>query len=242
MTSPIENISKHNKKFNLKFNKKNHSYTILDAIELDSVTTRLKDFFPFDAEKVAREVAARRGVPHELILEDWKRIRENGTHIHALAEKLCNGNKLCSEELDKVKHVVQFLEDHSHFKILGCEVTIFSKKHKLAGTVDLILLNNKNNKLYILDWKTSNNEIEKDQYWDMAKGKLKELPHNKFYQYSLQVAVYMSILKQEYGIEIHDSLLVHLRDNQTYRVIEPTDLLMYVQEVSNKKTIKKITQ
>jgi len=235
MRNTIEKISKHNKEFNLKFDEDNHRYTILKDIKLESVTTRLKDFFPFDAEKVAREVAARRGVPHELILENWEKIRDNGTHTHLLAEKLCNGNKLCAEDLAKVKHVIQFLEDHPHFKILGCEIIIFSKKHKLAGTVDLILLNNKNSKLYILDWKTSNKEIEKDQYWDMAKGKLKELPHNKFYQYSLQVAVYMAILKLEYGIEVYDSLLIHLKNDQTYRVIEPTDLLMYVQEVLIKK-------
>ena len=235
MISTIEKISKHNKEFNLKFDEDNHRYTILNDIKLDSVTTRLKDFFPFDAEKVAREVAARRGVSHKRILEDWNKIRDNGTHTHLLAEKLCNGNKLCAEDLAKVKHVIQFLEDHPHFKILGCEIIIFSKKHKLAGTVDLILLNNKNSKLYILDWKTSNKEIEKDEYWNMAKGKLKELPHNKFYQYSLQVAVYTSILKQEYDIEVYDSLLVHLKDDQTYRVIEPTDLLMYVHEVLIKK-------
>ncbi|MEK6828038.1 MAG: PD-(D/E)XK nuclease family protein [Nanoarchaeota archaeon] len=235
MRNTIEKISKHNKEFNLKFDEDNHRYTILKDIQLDSVTTRLKDFFPFDAEKVAREVAARRGVNHKQILEDWEKIRDNGTHTHFLAEKLCNGNKLCAEDLAKVKHVIQFLEDHPHFKILGCEIIIFSKKHKLAGIVDLILLNNKNSKLYILDWKTSNKEIEKDQYWDMAKGKLKELPHNKFYQYSLQVAVYMAILKLEYGIEVYDSLLIHLKNDQTYRVIEPTDLLMYVQEVLIKK-------
>ena len=235
MINPINIISKHNQKFNLKFDEENHRYTILDDLELDSVTTRLKDFFPFDAEKVAREVAVRRGIHHKIILEDWEKIRDNGTHTHFLAEKLCNGNQLNAKELAKVKHVMQFLEDYNHFEILGCEVIIFSKKHKLAGTVDLILLNKKNNKLYILDWKTSNKEIEKDEYWGMAKDKLKELPHNKFYQYSLQVAVYMFILKQEYGIEVYDSLLVHLKDDQTYRVIEPTDLLMYAQEILIKK-------
>ena len=227
----IKKILEHNKKCNLQFDEKNHIYTIDGDIELESVTTKLKDFFPFDAEKVAMKVADFKGIPYEMVLEDWKRIRENGTHTHLLAERLCNGNKLCAEELSKVKHVVQFLEDHPHFKILGCEVIIFSKKYKVAGTVDIMLLNKDNNKLYILDWKTSSKEIEKDQYWEMAKGVLSDIPHNKFHNYSMQISIYMMILKEEYGIEVYNGLLVHLRDNMTYRVIEPTDLLMYVQEV-----------
>jgi len=48
------------------------------------------------------------------------------------------------EELEKVKHVAQFLADHPHFKILGCEIRLFSRKYKAAGTVDLMLLNEEN--------------------------------------------------------------------------------------------------
>ena len=51
----------------------------------------------------------------------------------------------------------------------------------------------------------------------------------------MKAAAYSHILKQEYGIEVYDSLLVHLRDDQTYRVIEPTDLLMFAEEVLGKE-------
>ena len=232
--NPFKKIKEHNKKHNLKFDEENHAYTILDGIKLDSVTTRLKDFFPFDAKEIAKKVGEIRGIEPEAILEDWERIRENGTHTHFLAEKLCNGDKLCTEELEKVKHVALFLADHPHFKILGSEIRVFSRKYKAAGTVDIMLLNEENDKLYLLDWKTSSKEIEKEQCWENAKGVLKDLPHNKFYQYSMQVAVYTYILKQEYGIQVYDSLLVHLRDDQTYRVIEPTDLLMFAEDVLKK--------
>ena len=229
--NPIQAIRDHNKKHNLHFDAEKHKYTIEENLELESVTTRLKEFFPFDAEKIARNLAEMRGVPHETILEDWKKIAENGTLTHELAEKYCKGDKLCTEELEKVKPVVDFLQNHPNFEVLGCEVIVFSKKYKIAGTVDLMLRNKDNNKLYLLDWKTSKKEIERDEYWDMAQGKLKELPHNKFHQYSMQIALYMLILKLEYNIIIHDSLLVHLRDDKTYRVIEPTDLIVYAHEV-----------
>ena len=63
---------------------------------------------------------------------DWKRIRENGTQTHVLAEKLCNGDKLCTEELEKVKHVSLFLEEHPQFdmskttsqRLVECSVSV----------------------------------------------------------------------------------------------------------------------
>jgi len=228
---PVMIIRNHNSNHNLVFNKELHKYTIEDGVELTSVTTKLKDYFPFESEKIAKELSEIRGIPVESILEDWKKTADNGTAVHELAERYCKGEKLTQEELDKIKHVTNFIQDHPNFEILGCEVIVFSKKHSTAGTVDLMLKNKDNGKLYLLDWKTSNKEIEREEHWSMAKGKLNEIPHNKFHQYSMQVAMYMLILKLEYGIVIHDSIIVHLRDDKTYRVIEPTDLIVYAHEV-----------
>lgn len=229
--NPAKKVLEHNKKHNLLFDEDNHIYTILDGIKLDSVTTRLKEFFPFDAKKIAEKLAEQRGTDPEIILDDWTRIRDNGSYTHLLAEKLCNGEKLSPSELENVNHVVQFLKDYPNFKILGTELRVFSQKYGIAGTVDLMLLNKDNNKIYLLDWKTSSKEIDKESYWDMAKGVLNELPHNKFYQYSMQVSIYSFILKEEYDIDVYDSLLVHLRDDKTYKVIEPSDLLMFAEDV-----------
>jgi len=229
--NPIKLILSHNKKNNLKFDEKNHKYTILDDIKLESVTTKLKKFFPFDAVKIAKRLAELRGIHHNDILDEWERIRDNGSYIHLLAEKICNGNKLSTVEQNKVKHVMQFIKDHPHFEILGSELRVFSKKYKVAGTIDLVLLNKENNKLYFLDWKTSIKDIVKNDYWEMAKGKLKELPANKYHKYFLQVAIYMFIAKLEYGIEIYDSMLIHLREDLTYKILEPIDLLLFAEDV-----------
>jgi len=229
--NPVLKIKRRNKKCGLHFDEKKHKYTIKSGVELESVTTRLEQFFPFDAKQIANKLSEMRGTPARLILKDWKRMRDNGTKVHKLAEKYCNGKKLRRQELEQIKHVTQFLEEHPQFEILGSEIMVFSEKFKIAGTVDLVLRHKDKDKIHILDWKMSNKEIDKDLHWENAKGLLCELPHNKFHQYSMQVAVYMAILKHDYSIEPYDAMVVHLRNDMSYRVIEPTDLTIYAQDV-----------
>ena len=64
-----------------------------------------------------------------------------------------------------------------------------------------------------------------------------EIPNNKFYKYSLQLAVYMLILKEEYGIEIYDAFMVHLRNDGSYLKIEPIGMLYEGQMLLDEKAI-----
>ena len=218
----VKKIHEHNRKHNLCFDEKSHTYTI-DGCDLDSVTTRLKKYFPFDKENIAKEVAIRRGITYQEVLASWERNRDAGSVMHALAEKFSRGDSLNSYELAKVQHVVGFFKDHPNLEVLGCEVPIFSKRFKIAGTVDLILRDK--DKVHILDWKTANREILKDDYWEDAVGL--DIPHNNYYKYSLQVSTYAAILKEEYGISVVDSMLVHLRNDLSYNKIPAEDLGMY---------------
>jgi len=60
----------------------------------------------------------------------------------------------------------------------------------------------------------------------MAKRPFNTIPKNKFYQYSLQIWTYNTILKEEYGIQIWDSLVIHLKnDYKSYVKIEPITML-----------------
>tara|TARA_Y100000310_G_scaffold96633_1_gene94383 strand:+ start:5365 stop:6087 length:723 start_codon:yes stop_codon:yes gene_type:complete len=228
---PIKTIQEINSKHNLKFNEAAHRYTIENSFVLESVTTKLKNFFPFDAKKVSQIIAEQRGVTPETIIQEWNQIRDNGTRVHLLAERFCNKEELTESEKEEIKHVIQFFEDNPHFEVLGSEVRVFSKKYVVAGTVDLMLRNIKDNKVYLLDWKTSAKEIECEKHWEMARGLLSEIPHNKYHNYSMQLSVYTKILKETYNIDVQDTILVHLRDNLTYRLIEPVDLFIYAEIV-----------
>ncbi len=215
-----ETILKHNEKYNLRFIKKTHQYFIQNNLELISVTKKKELYFPFEKDKISRELALKNFSSQEEILSNWSLLAEYGSYIHDLADKYVNNLPLTKIELNQINHIINFFKENSNFEIIASEIKIFSLKYKIAGTIDLILRDKNNNKIYTLDWKTSQKEIEKNDIWQMAKYPFKTIPNNKFYQYSLQIWVYNLILKEEYGIEVYDSLIIHLKnDSNSYRLI-----------------------
>lgn len=231
MDDIIKKINEHNQKNNLIFDEKCHQYTILDGIVLESVTTKLSKFFPFDAQAISKKVADIRGISQEEVKAEWKKTADDGTEVHLLAEKYCLGHKLSETELNKIKHAILFFNHNSQLEILGCEVKIFSKKHKVAGTVDLIVRNKENNRVYLLDYKTCNKDINKNECFQMAQGHLKEFANNKYYNYSMQLSVYSFIMREEYEITVDNSLLVHLKRDDSYKIVATEDMRGYVKAV-----------
>lgn len=233
MSSIQEKIVRHNEKFKLKFIEESHEYFIEDNKKLLSVTTKISQFFPFNQKKISREVAMKNWTCEDEVLEEWKILRDNGSYIHQLAEKYCKDDKLTEDEKQKIQHVINFFKENLDYEIVASEIQMFSKKYNVAGTVDLIVKDKKNKRLYIVDWKTSRKEIDKNQIFSMAKRPFEHLPNNKFYLYSMQLACYVTILKEEYGIEVWDSYIVHLRYDGTYSIIEPVNLLYEAEELLN---------
>lgn len=224
-----EKILNHNQKFNLIFLEEEHKYFIEENLELESVTTRISRYFPFNQKKVSRDVAMRNWTTEEEVLDEWEVLRNNGSYVHDLADKFCTNQKLDDRELEVIKNVKQFFEDHKDYEIVASEIRIFSKKFGVAGTVDIILREKSTDRIYLLDWKTSRKEISKNDIFSMAKEPFETLPNNKFNIYSLQLSVYSKILEEEYGIVVWDSFIVHLKMDGTYKVITPMNLFYEAQ-------------
>ena len=111
----------------------------------------------------------------------WKQEREKaaslGTEVHSLIEQFCKkslgmdvpavgpvspkANALYSKWFDWA--------NETHFEPLTVESAVFSRKHRYAGTVDLLAL--VNDKLTVLDWKCS-----KAVY---AQGRLQNIAYRK---------------------------------------------------------------
>jgi hypothetical protein len=214
-------ITAHNKINRLVFDAKRHKYYVKGE-EYESVTQRINRFFVFDAQKTLRIIAEKNWVLEEDVMNHWNHLRDRGSMIHELAENYCRGLVLNEEEREIVKHVIAFLED-SDYEIIATEKKIFSKKYKIAGTIDLILKTG--DRIYLLDWKTSKKEIKSNSYFQMAKPPFNEIPNNKFHVYSLQLATYIEILKEEYNVDVWDSLIVHLKDDGSYLLVEPLTML-----------------
>ena len=97
------------------------------------------------------------------------------------------------------------------------ELKVFSKKWRLAGTIDqpFLMWDEKQQKVLFLigDWKT-NKEFRSD---DHPKGRYKKLLHpfshlweNHLNEYSIQVSLYRLILEDEIGLETNGGFLCHI--------------------------------
>lgn len=204
---------------NFKFYADEHKYFYEDQ-EYISATTLVGQFHePFDKEGKSLKVAVREGRPQQEVLDEWQHkndvANEIGTFTHEWIEDYFNGIwRELPTDPDYIHRINKFnniyCKDIHKLQFVGAELRVFSKKYKIAGTIDGLFLYN--NKLFIIDWKT-NKKFTHDAHED---GKWQTLlpPFNNFYknhhnEYSLQISLYSLILK-ECGIDVSGGYLVHI--------------------------------
>ncbi len=222
------------------FNESAHTYHF-EGVKYDSVTTFLKRFkIPFDREYWAGKKASELGVDISEIKNDWQNkadvANELGTKVHKWIEEFWAGeNPAMPEEEDVRERVQKFLELHSERFLdlvpLQPELKVFSKKWRLAGTVDqpFLMWDKKQNKLLFLigDWKT-NKDFKHDKH---PKGRFKKLLHpfadlyeNSHNEYSIQISLYRLIIEEETGLETHGGFLCHIGPEDKPKLYPVKDL------------------
>ena len=210
---------------NFTFHEESHVYRYAGK-KYDSVTTFLKVFkVPFDREYWSKRKADERGVDVSVVLNEWQTkgdvSRSLGTDVHKFIEDFWMGkNPEIPEDLDVRDRVLKFMDVYNKrlhkLTPLKSELKIFSKKWRLAGTIDqpLLLWDQLNEKVHLIigDWKT-NGEFKDDKH---PKGRFKKLlrPFHNLYEndhneYSIQISLYRLIL-EEIGIETESGFLLHL--------------------------------
>ena len=223
MTEKVENqIILKNKKEKLMFNEKEHEY-LLGTTKLNSVTTFLGKVFPFDVKKAARKVAEKHWISEEEVLQNWKEITLRGSFIHHLIEEHCQGKEISDDEKEFIQGALLFFSENPQYKIVGIETRLFSKEYLLGGTADLILQDIETGKLILADWKTSIKPINEKDIFGYALNPISHIPNNKYYKYSMQMAIYQVILKKTYNIDIFETILIHII-NQDYKIISGKNL------------------
>lgn len=225
---------------NFVFEEGAHVYKYRD-IQFDSVTTLLKKFKePFNRDYWIKEKARQRGVDPSVIANEWteagNKATKLGSKVHKWIEDFWSGeNPELPEDPDLLERVNKFKEIYeSKFRNLiplKSELKIFSKKWRIAGTIDQPFLmwdESRNKMIFIIgDWKT-NKEFKSD---DHPKGRYKKLlrPFNTLYEnhhneYSIQISMYRLILEEELGIETESGFLVHIGPEEPARIYPAKDL------------------
>jgi len=223
---------------NFKFDPKYHKYTY-NGFPMESVTRFLNKFHvAFDQELWSNRKADEAGVPVEWVLKDWKDrndyANEIGSATHEWIENYFNqkwqplpNNKDIIHRINKFNKI--FAKQLYKLEPVKFEVRVFSKKWKIAGTIDSLFLYR--GKLYILDWKT-NGKFTHDEH---REGKYEKLltPLTDYYknhhnEYSIQLSLY-SIILEEWGFEIGGAYIVHIgpdeEDAKIYQVVDMREKL-----------------
>lgn len=212
----------------LKFDEDSHTYSVNGKV-LKSVTEVVKTFFPFDEDKIAGIVSRKTGFEVDYIKKQWESKRNiacsKGNFYHDAAEGYFYGKALPDDSYGA--QIKQFFEDHSFLNKSDAELKVFSEELGIAGTIDLIM--EKDDELYIFDWKTSK-EIKMESDWFGLK------PANKlmdcsYVHYSLQLSLYRFILEKYYGKKVVYTGLIHLNESGKYQLLQTTYLKKEIKEM-----------
>ena len=194
---------------------------------MTSVTTAVSGCFPrFDRDgSIAAKCAEREGVSVPEIRKQWRRSGELGTLVHNSLEAYIwgydvtpFGDSVTDSELAWLS--LRIAAGQSLFSsallslanVLYTELTVYSSKYSVAGTVDLVVFNPETGALDLYDWKTSKNIMaEGVTFGKRGFGRLAHLPDTNFYHYALQLSIYRWILEQA-GFKVGDLAVIHLSD------------------------------
>lgn len=222
-----------------------------------SVTTVLGMLEPeFDAEEIALAISMQdpskkkeqyQNMSQEEILAEWKRINneanEYGTEVHEIMERYLLADKIYIPKTDYEREIIlKFQEIDPMTKgIIYPETILFSEKHKLAGTSDIVEMCD--DYFNIWDWKTNKefNFISKYGHW--LKKPVSHLSDCQYNVYSLQLSIYAYMLQLETKKKVGRLGVFYLNPKTNkfelipipYLGLEAKAVLDYWCEINNKK-------
>ena len=182
-----------------------HEYRLGERV-LTSCTSWLKDYKePFDAARIARSLALRRGCSDQEILAEWERAGWVGTWTHEFIEHYYNGRPGYTERDDAEVQLRygKFLQLHAArlhaFEPVGQEVRVFHEALGVCGTLDYLGWHKAKQELWVLDWKTSKKiGTDQDSQYRRMFGPFADLWDHEHNVYSLQISLYRLMLEAQF--------------------------------------------
>ena len=219
---------------NFVFEAEQHVYTYNEDVYI-SVTQFIAQFHnKFDSDGKSKSKAKQLGVSQEYVLEYWKEIntRANfiGTAVHKWIENYYNGEyqelPVDMDIIDRInKFNIIYATDLYKLTPVKFEQKMFSKKWKIAGTIDALFLYNGN--LIILDFKTNKEFNFVNKYGDKLIGPFEGLENSHINMYSIQISLYVLLLR-EIGLYVKVGYLLYIGPNEPakiHRCIDYTEKL-----------------
>jgi ATP-dependent exoDNAse (exonuclease V) beta subunit len=145
------------------------------------------------------------------------------------------------EEIDEAsvewKYFLDFVEATPQLIPYRTEWSIYDKKLKLAGQIDMVYFNPDDGTISIYDWKRAKDIQMSNNFNKFATNStISHIPDTNFWHYSLQLNTYKAILERNYGLKVRELFLVKLHPNnkfETFEIIKCADLTGEINELFN---------
>ena len=197
-----------------------HKYLLASApdIEFKSVTGVVGEYFkPFDKDAIAHKLISSykkyKGMDPEELIRKWDAAAEHGTKVHKEIESFILNHEAPAEP--KAKRAVDWLEKYqdNDDKEIYPEIIVYSRDLRIAGSIDLVILDKGSNSYEIFDWKTAK-EIDKQSFNNKmgTHSITRQLMDCRFVHYSLQLSFYRYIMETYYGLKVDKHTIAHLTD------------------------------
>ena len=216
----------------------------------------------FDSETISQQVANKRGINQQEVLEEWR--IENlhstikGSFIHEFAQSLWEGKEYVFDyskvpkeiDIDRLKsdinklipQAINFYNDYKDmYELIGCEIYLGDEDFDECGATDQILYNKYTGGIAIIDYKT-NKEIKRESY----KHKKMLIPLNKFddcnhVHYSLQLSGYKFKFEKNTKLKVDETFIVYFNINaDNYEIIEPLNMEKEIKKILELRRINKM--
>jgi hypothetical protein len=195
-----------------------------------SVTTVLSMLeHHFDSDAVAEAIANQDdekkkpeyvGMTKQQILDEWTRINreanEYGTEVHEILERYLLANKLYIPKSDYEREIITKFQkiDPMNSGEIFPEAVLFSKKHSLAGTSDLV--EDCGEYVNIYDFKTNKRLLYLSEYNQWLKKPVSHLSDCQYNVYSLQLSIYAYMIQMQTKKKIGRLALFYLNPEKDY--------------------------
>lgn len=210
----------------LKFDPVAHTYINPFTEESYISTTQLLSKFkkPFDVERISKRVAEKEGVSQEEIKERWKRInnasKDYGQKIHSVLEDFNRAGIVTEgyEDLVNSYKKVGIITDEDTLLV---EEKLYNHYYKLAGTADIIRLEDKGG-FSIFDLKTNKKFNLFNPYSEYLLHPLTHLSSCEYTTYALQLSLYAFMYQGITGRNVNQLGVIYYNKENNEFLYYPT--------------------
>ena len=147
----------------------------------------------------------------EELISQWDESRDFGTLVHNNIESYINNQTY--KDISEVRHAIKWMKKFKNLSefIFYPEVIIYSTELGIAGSIDVLAKDTKNDTHIIIDWKTSKKINKVSHNYKTGTHKItRNILDCNFNHYALQLSLYRYILEESYNLRIRNQVIAHI--------------------------------